>query len=104
MSPTAAADLLYRPVTELADLVRTGEVTSRELVEASLDRIEALNPTVNAFVALDPERALEAADAIGPGDERPFAGVPRSEEHTSELQSQFHLVCRLLLEKKKHQI
>src|SRR6266568_5859323 len=30
---------------------------------------------------------------------RPHA--PRSEEHTSELQSQFHLVCRLLLEKKK---
>src|SRR6266568_7299556 len=29
------------------------------------------------------------------------AGKPRSEEHTSELQSQFHLVCRLLLEKKK---
>src|SRR5689334_24844023 len=28
-------------------------------------------------------------------------GVARSEEHTSELQSQFHLVCRLLLEKKK---
>src|SRR5689334_24190863 len=28
-------------------------------------------------------------------------GAPRSEEHTSELQSQFHLVCRLLLEKKK---
>src|SRR5689334_24672805 len=31
---------------------------------------------------------------------RPLAAV-RSEEHTSELQSQFHLVCRLLLEKKK---
>src|SRR5689334_23871665 len=29
---------------------------------------------------------------------------PRSEEHTSELQSQFHLVCRLLLEKKKQKI
>src|SRR5438309_8691511 len=28
-------------------------------------------------------------------------GLLRSEEHTSELQSQFHLVCRLLLEKKK---
>src|SRR5207253_6645665 len=28
--------------------------------------------------------------------------VPRSEEHTSELQSRGHLVCRLLLEKKKH--
>src|SRR5689334_21522949 len=32
--------------------------------------------------------------------EKRFA-FPRSEEHTSELQSQFHLVCRLLLEKKK---
>src|SRR3989449_3167153 len=31
-----------------------------------------------------------------------YAGVlPRSEEHTSELQSRLHLVCRLLLEKKK---
>src|SRR5438309_5566065 len=29
--------------------------------------------------------------------------IVRSEEHTSELQSQFHLVCRLLLEKKKEQ-
>src|SRR3989442_15206379 len=29
-------------------------------------------------------------------------GLPRSEEHTSELQSRPHLVCRLLLEKKKH--
>src|SRR5205809_1791823 len=28
--------------------------------------------------------------------------APRSEEHTSELQSRLHLVCRLLLEKKKH--
>src|SRR5438309_7367658 len=32
---------------------------------------------------------------------RQVARQPRSEEHTSELQSQFHLVCRLLLEKKK---
>src|SRR5689334_24064156 len=30
-----------------------------------------------------------------------LSGERRSEEHTSELQSQFHLVCRLLLEKKK---
>src|SRR5689334_24185421 len=30
--------------------------------------------------------------------------LPRSEEHTSELQSQFHLVCRLLLEKKNNEI
>src|SRR2546429_7293172 len=35
-----------------------------------------------------------------PGRPRP-AGPARSEEHTSELQSRLHLVCRLLLEKKK---
>src|SRR6267143_4583571 len=34
----------------------------------------------------------------------PACPSPRSEEHTSELQSQFHLVCRLLLEKKKKNI
>src|SRR5438045_7343259 len=33
-----------------------------------------------------------------------FASVPRSEEHTSELQSLRHLVCRLLLEKKKYSV
>src|SRR2546430_12589161 len=33
---------------------------------------------------------------------RPACAPPRSEEHTSELQSQSNLVCRLLLEKKKH--
>src|SRR6266568_9381166 len=32
----------------------------------------------------------------------PTGSTSRSEEHTSELQSQFHLVCRLLLEKKKN--
>src|ERR1035437_2825066 len=36
----------------------------------------------------------------GPAAEK--AGHPRSEEHTSELQSRQYLVCRLLLEKKKH--
>src|SRR2546430_9188934 len=36
-----------------------------------------------------------------PGSRIQFAGEARSEEHTSELQSQSNLVCRLLLEKKK---
>src|SRR5438309_8991696 len=39
--------------------------------------------------------------APGRGRVRARPGAARSEEHTSELQSQFHLVCRLLLEKKK---
>src|SRR5689334_23584099 len=42
------------------------------------------------------ERSAREALGLQAGDPR------RSEEHTSELQSQFHLVCRLLLEKKKN--
>src|SRR5690554_7268804 len=46
-----------------------------------------------------------AAWCLRAEDRRPHAGAvrtdPRSEEHTSELQSRPHLVCRLLLEKKK---
>src|SRR2546422_10953874 len=39
----------------------------------------------------------------GDGDDHGHERRPRSEEHTSELQSRLHLVCRLLLEKKKKQ-
>src|SRR2546429_6900571 len=42
---------------------------------------------------------LHAIDQFGSGALRPHK---RSEEHTSELQSRLHLVCRLLLEKKKN--
>lgn len=61
---------------EQAELVRSGELSSRELVQASLEQIERLNPTVNAFVALCSERALAEASAIAPGDPRPLCGVP----------------------------
>src|SRR5207247_11362282 len=44
--------------------------------------------------------ALGLAARRDPGPERPARGSPRSEEHTSELQSRVDLVCRLLLEKK----
>jgi amidase len=73
---TPTAELLTRPVAELAALVREGEVSARELVEASLARIDELDPRVGAFVTLDAERALATADGIGPGDQRPYAGVP----------------------------
>lgn len=70
------ADLMFRPASELAAMVRNGEVSSRELVECSLQRIEELNSSLNAFVELDGERALAAAEQVSAGDERPFAGVP----------------------------
>jgi amidase len=67
---------MHRPAQELAALVRDGELTARELVSASLERIEALDGAINAFTHVDADGALAAADAIGPDDPRPFAGVP----------------------------
>jgi amidase len=68
-------ELLTRSALDIAALVRSGEVRSRELVEAALAQIEA-NSALNAFTFVDAEAALAAADAIQPGDPRPFAGVP----------------------------
>ena len=55
--------------------------SARELTAHALARIEALNPAVNAFVAVDGERALEQAAAVDQivatgGDPGPLAGVP----------------------------
>jgi amidase len=67
---------MFRPADELAGLVRSGELSALELVDAALEQIAALEPQVNAFVDVDGDAARETAAAIGPGDERPFAGVP----------------------------
>jgi amidase len=67
--------LLTRSALELAALVRSGEISARTLVEEALRSAEA-NRDLNAFTLLDAEGALAAADAIKPGDSRPFAGVP----------------------------
>lgn len=69
------SELLRKPAVELGRMVRDGEVSSRELVEASLARIEATR-SLNHWTLLDADAALAAADAVKPGDERPFAGVP----------------------------
>jgi amidase len=69
-------DLLFRSAGELAALVRSGECSARELVSASLDRIAALDGQLNAFTHVDADGALATAEAIGPDDPRPFAGVP----------------------------
>jgi amidase len=69
-------ELLFRSAVELAALIRSGELGARELVQASLDRIDELQPTINAFTHIAHDSALAAADAIRSGDVRPFAGVP----------------------------
>jgi amidase len=60
--------------TAQAELVRRKEVTATELVEAAIDRIERLNPRINAVVLRSYERARQAA-AGAPGDGL-LAGVP----------------------------
>jgi amidase len=66
-------DLAFTDATEQADLVRRGDVKPSELVEAAIERIERVNPHVNAVIHATFERARE--EAIRPGD-GPFAGVP----------------------------
>jgi amidase len=70
------SELSFKPASELAALVRGGELSAREAVTDALERIEALDGRLNAFVEVGADRALAAADEIEPGDERPFAGVP----------------------------
>src|SRR5689334_24157750 len=75
----------------------------------TLFRSAALQPPLRAREGLrgegrgrDPQDGAEEGEALQvAAPALPGAGRRRSEEHTSELQSQFHLVCRLLLEKKK---
>src|SRR4051812_18604495 len=67
---------MWKSALEQARMVRDGDVTSRELIEASLASIDRLDGDLNAFVTLCDERALDEADDVQPGDERPLAGVP----------------------------
>jgi amidase len=69
-------ELLFRPATELAELVRSGQLSATELVSTSLERIDELDQEINAFTHVAHESALAAAQEIGPSDARPFAGVP----------------------------
>ena len=50
--------------TEIADMVRRGDVSAVEVVKAHLDRIDQVNPKLNAVVQSFPEEALAAARAV----------------------------------------
>ncbi len=56
--------LIYRSAVTLAKQIRAGELSSREVVEACLERIEAVNPKINAVVQLAAGRAREEADQL----------------------------------------
>ena len=67
-------DVAALDATEQAELVRRRDVAPAELVQAAIERIERVNPVINAVVTTMYDEALEIASRP-PGD-GPFAGVP----------------------------
>jgi aspartyl-tRNA(Asn)/glutamyl-tRNA(Gln) amidotransferase subunit A len=74
------AELVYAGIRELGTRFRKREVSPVELTTALLERIERLDPTLNAFVTVTADRALgeaKAAEAaLERGDTRPLLGIP----------------------------
>jgi amidase len=72
--------LAFAGAARQAEMIRGGEVSSRELVELYLARIERFEPDLNAFRRVMGERALidarQADGRRGAGDDRPLLGVP----------------------------
>ena len=77
---TSAAELPYRPANELIAALANKTVSSRELVDAAIARIEALDSKINAVVARDFAATREAAkaadEALARGERRPLLGLP----------------------------
>ncbi|MEW9919888.1 amidase family protein [Marimonas sp. MJW-29] len=74
-------ELYELTATETAERIRKGDVTARAVCEAVLERLDAVNPAINAVVARDDDEALQAADAVDAARTRgealpPMAGVP----------------------------
>jgi amidase len=82
-------DLAFAGVVRQAELLRAGEVSSRELVELYLERIGRHDPELNAFRTVMAERALADADQAGArrraGEERPLLGVPIAVKDTEDV-------------------
>src|SRR5690554_1288270 len=92
----------------------TGKLANGEVFDSSIDR-EPMefqvgqgqlipgfeNGVIDMKVNEKKTVVIPSAEAYGEPRAELIQEVPRSEEHTSELQSRPHLVCRLLLEKKK---
>jgi aspartyl-tRNA(Asn)/glutamyl-tRNA(Gln) amidotransferase subunit A len=78
-----STDLCYTPATELARLIRTRALSPVEVTRAVLERIERLNPSLNAYCTITADLALDTARAaeraVMQGDAlKPLHGVPYS--------------------------
>lgn len=79
-SPALVEELRFVGAGATAARVRAGELTPRQTVAAALARIDAAQPTLNAFIRIDREAALAEADQVAArlaaGEFLPLAGVP----------------------------
>ncbi len=70
----------FVPALDLAESVRTHDVSAREAVDATLSRIAELDPDLNAYTVVLADKALAQADAVdarvAAGEDLPLAGVP----------------------------
>lgn len=75
-----ANELTWMDAVGQAELVRTGAIRSRHLVDAAIDRIDRLDPVLGALVARRFDQARSEADSLPggarPADSPPFGGVP----------------------------
>jgi len=71
-------ELWQESATSLADMIRTGSTTSRDVIEAHLERIDAVNGAVNAVVEVRPDEVRAEADAA---DAKQKAGGPLGALH-----------------------
>src|SRR2546422_5435586 len=105
----SGADLVVAELVEQRGRVSRAQGLARRWTPRLL-RVAGLRDTVSGFLALrlivlrqalrrDTPRFLQTEGWCASAEL--VARLARSEEHTSELQSRLHLVCRLLLEKKK---
>ena len=62
----------YKSALELTGLIRSKDLSPVELMEETLQRIEAVNPALNAFVAMRAEQAMEEAKGL---EERMASGI-----------------------------
>ena len=84
-----STDVAFAGAARQAELIAAGELSSRELVELYLGRIERIDPQINAFRTVMAERALTEADQAdrrrAGGDERPLLGVPVAIKDTTDV-------------------
>src|SRR2546422_8498859 len=99
--PAAPLDLV---ICNQCELVQLAQIVDRhELFAEAYGYRSGTNEAMRAELCDVADSAIHHIGELHPEDWILDIGANRSEEHTSELQSRLHLVCRLLLEKKKTQ-